>query len=243
MTRIKAILFDLDGVLVDMCEAHYESLNKALEYHSFPIIDREHHIKDMNGLPTKIKLEKLRYSSEQINIINKTKQRYTLEAINKYVRPDDEKIELLKILQKLGYKLACVTNSITETTEAMLRTAGIINFFDIIITNEDVTNAKPDPEGYRLAISKLNLLPEEVIIVEDSPKGIEAACATVPEKLVIETLRVDFKWTNMVSLILSIDIQYHTGYNIHIMNLEHVDCANSFYGNIIIDYPNKKVIK
>jgi len=74
-----------------------------------------------------------------------------------------------------GVKLAVVTNSIRETEEFMLKYSGIIHFFDLIITNEDVVNQKPSPDCYLLAMSRLNVEPESVVVVEDGIYGIESA--------------------------------------------------------------------
>jgi dTDP-glucose pyrophosphorylase len=74
-----------------------------------------------------------------------------------------------------GYKLAVCSNSIRKTVLTVLSKLGIIEFFDLILSNEDVENSKPHPEIYWKAISKMNCLPEETLIVEDSPYGLLAA--------------------------------------------------------------------
>jgi HAD superfamily hydrolase (TIGR01509 family) len=74
-----------------------------------------------------------------------------------------------------NFKIGLVTNSIRETTEFMLKRANVFHFLDVVITNEDVKNAKPDPEGYILCCEKLDLKPEQVLVVEDGSYGIEAA--------------------------------------------------------------------
>jgi len=71
-------------------------------------------------------------------------------------------------------KKACITNSIRETAMLMLEKTGQLEFMDFVISNEDVTEPKPSPEGYNLAMKRLKLEPHECMIVEDAPKGIEA---------------------------------------------------------------------
>ena len=104
---IKAILFDLDGVLVDMPEGHYEALNKTLSYFGAQI-SREEHQNHFNGLPTRKKIEELeklgRLPAGLKEFINNIKQRHTKEIIPKYCVPDYSKIILLKHLKKAGYK-------------------------------------------------------------------------------------------------------------------------------------------
>ena len=178
---IKAILFDLDGVLVDMPDGHYESLNRALGLFGANI-SRDEHMSYFNGLPTRKKIDWLeehgRLPTGLREMINSVKQKYTKEVIPKYCIPDYSKIILLKQLKNKGFKLACCSNSIKETLHLMLKSAQLFDYFDIIIGNDEVTNSKPDPEIYLKAFAKLGIEPSEAIIVEDAPHGIAAAKAS-----------------------------------------------------------------
>lgn len=176
---IKLIIFDLDGVLVDACEIHRIALNKALIKNNNPSISLESHKTIFNGLPTKVKLKKLLYSDEEIEIINSDKQKITLEEIDNQIHKDHRLILLLSLLtQQCNYSLACVTNSITATTEKMLKNAGIIGFFSNIVSNEDVINPKPSSEGYIKAMVYAQAYPEETVIIEDSEVGYQGAFNT-----------------------------------------------------------------
>lgn len=177
-SKYKAILFDLDGVLVDMPQGHYESLNRALGIFGVTIEENEHY-GYFNGLPTKKKIEELqrqgRLPEGLMEFISNIKQQYTKEIIPKYCVPDYSKIIMLQHLKEKGFILGCCSNSIRETLHQMLKCSHLYGFFDLILSNEDVLNPKPDPEIYLKAFERLNLLPKQVIIVEDSPHGIEAA--------------------------------------------------------------------
>jgi len=179
--RYKAILFDLDGVLVDMPEGHYESLDKALSLFGAKIT-RDEHQSYFNGLPTRKKLEKLeelaRLPSGLREFINAIKQQHTKEIIPKYCAPRYSTIIMLKQLKNHGFKLACCSNSLKETLHLMLQSAQIFDFFDIIIGNDEVTHPKPHPEIYLKAFDHLKVKPHECIIVEDAPHGITAAKAS-----------------------------------------------------------------
>src|SRR5690606_15587141 len=83
----------------------------------------------------------------------------------------------LSRLQREGLKLAVCSNSIRETVKVMLHKAMISKYFDFFLSNEDVQKPKPDPEMYIHAIKKMNLKPDEVLIVEDNENGIKAAAA------------------------------------------------------------------
>lgn len=179
---IKAILYDLDGVLVDACEWHYESLNRALKEVCDYTISRKDHETIFNGLPTKIKLEILTkvgtISSYDAKLVWDLKQKYTLEVINETAKIDYLKQELHEYTKSLGIISGCVTNSIKETAALMLNKTGQLQYMSFLITNEDTIKNKPDPAPYLLGIQTLGLDPKEVLIVEDSEKGLAAAYAS-----------------------------------------------------------------
>ena len=176
---MKAILFDLDGVLVDACEWHYLSLNRALDEVVGFTISREDHISTYNGLPTKVKLDMLGLDKEQSKKVWQLKQDYTIDTIKENGKVQEEKIELFDYLKGRQIKIVCVTNSITRTTLEMLQSTGQFEYFDMIIANEDVKNNKPHPDCYNFVVKKLDISPSDCIIVEDSPKGLESARASI----------------------------------------------------------------
>lgn len=177
--KIEAILFDLDGVLVDACDWHYKALNLALADAGYPIIDIEDHLAKYNGLPTKVKLKMLGASDQISDEINKNKQKYTLNIIKNTAKFMPEKIELHEHLKQQGIKIACVTNSIEETAKEMLIATGQMPYIDLLVSNEQVQRNKPHPDCYNHAIKILGINPANCICVEDSVKGIEAAMTSV----------------------------------------------------------------
>jgi len=179
MFTIKLIIFDLDGVLVEAKKIHYDTLNQALkEYGNEYIITETEHLSIYDGLKTTQKLELLTQNKglhpELYDSIWFRKQHLTIEAISQ-LQPDLQKIELFKQLRDKGYKLAVASNSIRRSVLVMLAKIGIIEFMDLIISNEDVKNSKPHPEMYWKVMSIMSCLPEETLIVEDSPHGLLAA--------------------------------------------------------------------
>jgi len=178
----KAVLFDLDGVLVDACDWHYEALNRSLKEVANYTISREDHVTTYNGLPTKRKLRALVdlgiIRENDLEVISDLKQKYTKEVIEEFCNESISKIALMEVLKEKGYKIGCVTNCIRETTELMLIKTGILDYFDILIPNEDTAYNKAHPEPYIKGLVLLNTIPENAIIVEDSPKGLQAARLT-----------------------------------------------------------------
>ena len=176
---VKLIIFDLDGVLVEAKQIHYDTLNQAIrEVGEEYVITEAEHLSTYDGLKTTQKLEMLTKTKglhpEFYNDIWHRKQHLTIEAISQ-LQPDLQKIELFKELRDGGYKLACASNSIRRSVLVMLAKIGVIEFMDLILSNEDVKNSKPHPEMYWKAMSMMGCLPEETLIVEDSPHGLLAA--------------------------------------------------------------------
>jgi len=174
---IKAILFDLDGVLVDATEWHYRALNRALHPLGYEI-PRPEHLSTYNGLPTSRKLEILTASKglprELHAQVRRLKQEYTREEIARLCVPVGDKQELLRRLRDDGYRLAVCSNSIRESVELILLRSGLGEFFELTLSNEDVLNSKPHPEMHRLACRRLGVAMGEALVVEDAPQGIEA---------------------------------------------------------------------
>jgi len=172
---IKLIIFDLDGVLVEAKNIHFEALNKSLGGYA---INWNEHLSTYDGLKTNQKLEMLHKNKglpkEKFEEIWNNKQKYTLEALAN-LKKDDILYSTIQNLSLDGYKLAVCSNSIRKTVLTVLSKLGIIEFFDLILSNEDVQNSKPHPEIYWKAISKMSCLPEETLIIEDSPYGLLAA--------------------------------------------------------------------
>lgn len=173
---IKLVLFDLDGVLIDAKYIHFEALNMALgeEY----AISEEDHLSTYDGLKTTQKLEMLTDRKglplELHEEIGDKKQMYTRDLISK-LKPIEEINKLFVELEERGYKIGVCSNSIRRTVLTALSKTGLIEHCSLILSNEDVKNAKPHPEIYWKAMSMMNVLPEETMIVEDSPPGLLSA--------------------------------------------------------------------
>ncbi len=178
---IKSIIFDMDGVLIDAKDWHYEALNKALGLFGMEISKYDHLI-TYDGLPTKKKLHMLsnerRLSPELHDFINEMKQVYTMELIYTKCKPMFFHEYALSRLKNEGYILAVASNSVRNTVDAMMERSHLLKYLSFTLSNEDVTNGKPDPEIYNNAIKKLGFTPQECVIIEDNDNGIKAATAS-----------------------------------------------------------------
>jgi len=172
---IKLIIFDLDGVLVEAKNIHFEALNEALgpEYE----INWNEHLSKYDGLKTNQKLEMLTKDKglppELYKQIWDKKQKLTLYKLNSLEQSNQLKVCMSSL--SANYKIAVCSNSIRKTVLTVLAKLGIIEFVDLILSNEDVKNSKPHPEMYWKAMSMMGVLPEETLIIEDSPYGLLAA--------------------------------------------------------------------
>jgi HAD superfamily hydrolase (TIGR01509 family) len=173
---IKLVIFDLDGVLVDAKHIHYDALNEALgDQYKISWVE---HLSTYDGLKTNQKLEMLSEKKQlphsSHDEIWKKKQQITHQKLKNLSSSEELKI-LMEFLSEKNYKISVCSNSIRKTVVTVLSKLGVIEFIDYIISNEDVENSKPHPEMYWKAMSKMKCLPEETLIVEDSPYGLLAA--------------------------------------------------------------------
>lgn len=179
-SRYSAIVFDMDGVLVDARDWHFESLNEALRIFGEEI-SRDEHESRFDGLPTKVKLRMLeddgRIPAGLATQIESVKQERTLRAAARLCFPNLEHLIMLAELKRSGYKIGVATNSIRSSASAMLNFAGVLESLDVLVTNEDVERAKPDPAIYLKACESLGMNPNQILVFEDNQYGIAAAKA------------------------------------------------------------------
>lgn len=178
MKEIKAIVFDMDGVLIDAREWHFEALNEALSYFDAEITEQEH-LDKFDGLPTRKKLTMLtaqgRLPEHVHDIVEIVKQDRTLRLASNRLYPSVRHQIMLAWLKERGYKLGVATNSIKMTADHMLTLARISQHLDCTLTNQDVKNPKPDPEIYNTAAKILEVQPQHMLVIEDSNYGVRAA--------------------------------------------------------------------
>ena len=208
--NIKFVIFDLDGVLVEAKEIHYESFNKALgeKY----MITWDEHLSRYDGLKTSQKLEMLtKYKGLPVELYGEVwlnKQKLTIEKLRN-LSQSEQLIECMNLLTNDGYKIAVCSNSIRKTVLTVLSKLGIIEYVDLIISNEDVKNSKPHPEMYWKAISKMSFLPEQTLIVEDSPYGLLAASRSNSHVLRVES-PTEVSYSNIIKRINDIKMKNTT---------------------------------
>jgi beta-phosphoglucomutase len=207
MQKIKAVLFDMDGVLIDAKDWHYEALNKALGLFGMEI-SRYDHLVTYDGLPTKKKLEML--SAERglpkalHTFINDMKQQYTMELVHTACKPNFLHEYALSKLQIEGYRMAVCSNSIRNTIDVMLDKASLKPYLEFYVSAQDVKQGKPSPEIYLNAIARMQLEPSQCLIIEDNENGIAAAHGSGAHVLEVESVS-DVHYENIKRRIAAIE--------------------------------------
>jgi HAD superfamily hydrolase (TIGR01509 family) len=188
MDKIKAVLFDMDGVLIDAKDWHYEALNQALAIFGMEI-NRYDHLVTYDGLPTKKKLEMLTLERglprALHGFINDMKQEFTFQLGYAKCKPTFTHQYALSHLKTQGYRMASCSNSIRKTMEILFERSALTDYFEFYLSNQDVKESKPHPEMYIAAMQKMGLQPNECLILEDNENGIKAAKASGAHLMII----------------------------------------------------------
>ena len=176
---IKAIFFDLDGVLFDGRTFHRDLFLMTIELFGIKDVDAIFHEKYLDGLSTKQKVDIL-IKKGLLSLQSKMdffdiKQNLTEIALCSKQKPNQYLISILQILKEKRYRLVCVSNSITATVRRSLYLTGILELFDSLYGNESCAQPKPSPDPYLNAFQKEGVAPNEVLILEDSLYGRTAA--------------------------------------------------------------------
>ena len=175
----KAIIFDLDGVLVDSKELHYDALNLALRsINEKYVISRQDQADIFEGMTTRSKLDILSHTRglprELHDYVWNLKQQYSA-AMFEDLPKDEALINIFRFISEQDIAIGVASNSIRETLTTCLQSLGVWRYIDVSLSNEDVNNPKPNPEIYNKCMLMLGSVPTSTIVFEDSIIGIQAA--------------------------------------------------------------------
>jgi len=173
-TYPKLVIFDLDGVLIDSRELHYEALNEALKPCNV-YITREEHLSTYDGLPTRKKLELLTINKNLPACFHKEiaerKQDITNVLLRRNIQKNPKLIELFNTIRSKGWKIAVASNAVNNTVYQSLLSLGIATTTDFYVSNDKVEHSKPHPEMYWRCMNFFGAVPRTTIILEDSHIG------------------------------------------------------------------------
>jgi beta-phosphoglucomutase len=176
---IKALIFDLDGVVVDTAKYHYLAWKKIAEELGFDFTEKDNErlkgVSRMHSLEILLEIGGIELSEAEKLKLMENKNRDYLSYIYK-MTPDEilpGVIQILKIAKEKGLKTAI--GSVSKNAKVILEKINLISYFDSIIDGLQISKGKPDPEVFLKGAQELNVKPEECLVFEDSEAGIEAA--------------------------------------------------------------------
>ncbi len=181
MMAIKAVIFDLDGVIVSTDEFHYQAWKKISDEEGIPfnhtINNRLRGVSRMESLDIILERAEKTYTPEEKQALAERKNDYYKKSLVE-LSPNDllpGAKHTIEELKKRKVKIAIGSSS--KNTPTILKQIGLADEFDAIADGNDITHSKPDPEVFLLAASKLGVPPEACLVVEDAEAGVQAAIA------------------------------------------------------------------
>jgi beta-phosphoglucomutase family hydrolase len=173
---IKAVIFDLDGVIAETEHIHIQAEKETMLKHGIKISEDELH--QYTGTTAKqmftdlIRKYELAVTFE--GIFNE-KEEIMFKLLEKEVQPTKGVLELICKLKEMGIKLGIGSSSHKRLIEFVLKKLNIASLFDAVVGAEDIVNSKPNPEIFLTCAKRLHISPDACLVVEDSKLGVEAA--------------------------------------------------------------------
>lgn len=199
---LEAVIFDVDGLIIDSEPLHLQAYNDILENYGIKISENEYSKIVGNKTEIILKYIKTKYSiNESIDVLLSLKNsRYQNLKKNNTV-PRDGVLDLITKIYSKQYKLAIATSSNRKETNDVLSFLELTDKFDIVVSEDDVNYVKPNPEIFNFISNKLNISASNCVVLEDSERGIMAAklakmkCIAVPNSI---TKNNDFSSADIV---------------------------------------------
>ncbi len=173
---IKAILFDFDGVIIDSGDLHYKAwqifcshFNKVMTYEEF----KEGFGRTNRDILNDILGRKL--TEEEISSYSEQKEEIFRNLAKSNIKLIDGAVDFIKKVKAEGKLIALVSSTPRKNIDFILKEVKLNNYFDAIISAEDVKDGKPNPECYIRAANKLGIIPQDCLVIEDAIAGIQAA--------------------------------------------------------------------
>lgn len=178
---IKAVIFDLDGVIVDTAHYHYLAWKKLADEFGFDLTPEDNErlkgVSRIRSMEIIMEIGAIKLSDDEKHLHANRKNEWFIEYI-KGMKPDEVfpgVIALIEDLRANGYKIALASSS--KNAPMVLDILGIQSLFDVTVDGTMIVQSKPHPEIFLLAASRLGIDPSECLVFEDAEAGVEAALA------------------------------------------------------------------
>lgn len=170
-----AVIFDMDGVLIDSVKYNWQALNEVLGEYGVHVSDE--HLPKYIGRPLTSQLQQLSDENKVELNYDTINERATAikQVLFENIEPKEGVLQLLELLKEKATPIAIATSNSRDTTIQRLTAAGIISYFDKIVTESDVTEHKPNPAVYLEAARQLDVSPLDCVVFEDAPAGVQSA--------------------------------------------------------------------
>lgn len=186
MKKVKAVLFDYDGVIADTMADNCKAWKHAFADFSVPITDQEYYL--LEGMTPAAIAEKIgtQYALSQDAIMQIPKKKADYYRLDNSFRVYPEISDIVRAIKARGIKLALVSGADRHRIEEMTPKE-LLSLFGVIVAADDITHPKPDPEPYRIVLERLSVTPEEAVVIENAPLGIQSAKAAGCYCIALET--------------------------------------------------------
>lgn len=203
---MEAIIFDMDGVLADTPKYNWKSFNEILGRNNVSVSDDE--IKKYLGLTLKDQLDEIKKDfdiKEEIDFEDFKRETTEIQfrLFEENFSPDDVILGIVADAEEAGIKLAVATSSTKIRAHKILELIGLVDKMDVILTAEDVSKHKPDPEAFLKTAEKLNVDARKCVVFEDSPVGINAARNAGMKVVAVKTDYIDDSELEEADLVIS----------------------------------------
>jgi pyrophosphatase PpaX len=168
---IKAVLFDIDGTLLDTTEFIYQAFEHTIKKFGLPNTSRET-LSKLIGKPLEDCYAAIISSDETTHLVE-AHRLYQEKNLHLSI-PFPDTVTTLQHLKEQHIQLVAISTRSKRTSLATLELAGIVSFFDLVISREDISKQKPDPEGIQKALKFLMLKPKEAMMVGDTDVDVNA---------------------------------------------------------------------
>lgn len=185
-SRKRALLFDLDGTLVDSSSCHEDAFKYAMQQHA-PHLLPGFVYESVKGLRTDDVFRNLKVSDDSLieKLTGEKQASYRQLVRAGAVKAFPHVRELLALLKQRGYGMSIVTSASRRSATSILNNLDLVQFFQVVVTGEDVAKAKPAPDGYLACIEQMRIEKEIALVVEDAVSGVQAGKAAGLEVIAV----------------------------------------------------------